>query len=142
MVGPKGRKRLFSLVTDCAVISMNWLNMVKIVKSFEAVCDFMARDQCLESCRELYVHLKPKQFKNLDEMVSGDNLFAEVHGGVFSCVDKGLRSNKGAKQGKSEKSDSSKWSGKPAIKCSICGKGHLTVRCYKTPIGNRYTAPK
>ena len=31
----------------------------KIEKSFEAVCDFMARDQLLESCsRELYVHLK------------------------------------------------------------------------------------
>ena len=102
----------------------------------------MARNQCLESCRELYVYLKPKQFKNLDEMASGTNLFAEVHGGVFSCVDKGQRGNKGAKQGKSEKSDSSKWSIKPAIKCSICGKGHLTVRCYKTPIGNRYTAPK
>ena len=43
--------------------------MANIEKSFEAVCDFMARDQFLESCRrELYVHLKPKPFKNLDEM--------------------------------------------------------------------------
>ena len=24
-------------------------------------------------------------------------------------------------------------SGKPEIKCGICGKGHLTIRCYKNP---------
>ena len=30
---------------------------------------FFARDQFLDSCsRELYVHLKPKSFKNLEEM--------------------------------------------------------------------------
>ena len=45
------------------------INMAKIENTFEAICDFMARDQFLESCsRELYVHLKPKTFKNLDEM--------------------------------------------------------------------------
>ena len=27
-----------------------WLNMAKVEKCFEAVCDFMARDQFLESC--------------------------------------------------------------------------------------------
>ena len=27
----------------------------------------------------------------------------------------------------------SKPSGKPEIKCGICGKGHLTIRCYKNP---------
>ena len=31
--------------------------MAKIENMFEAICDFMARDQFLESCnRELYVH--------------------------------------------------------------------------------------
>ena len=41
-----------------------WINMAKIENTFEAICDFMARDQFLESCsRELYVHLKPKTFK-------------------------------------------------------------------------------
>ena len=40
-----------------------WINMAKIENTFEAICDFMARDQFLESCsRELYVHLKPKTF--------------------------------------------------------------------------------
>ena len=43
--------------------------MAKVQKSFEAVCDFMARDQFLEACsRELFVHLKPKAFENLDAM--------------------------------------------------------------------------
>ena len=35
-----------------------WLTMAKVEISFEAVCDFMARDQFLEACsRELFVHL-------------------------------------------------------------------------------------
>ena len=32
-----------------------WINMAKIENTFEAICDFMARDQFLESCsRELF----------------------------------------------------------------------------------------
>ena len=43
--------------------------MAKIENTFKAICDFMALDQLLKSCsRELYVHLKSKTFKNLDEM--------------------------------------------------------------------------
>ena len=59
------------------------------------------------------------------------DLFAEACGGVFSCVNKGQRDhdNKGAAHRKPE----SKPSGKPEIKCGICGKGHLTIRCYKNP---------
>ena len=108
-----------------------WLTMAKVEKSFEAVCDFMARDQFLEACsRELFVHLKPKAFENLDAMAKEADLFAEALGGVFSCVNKGQRdNNKGAAQSKPE----SKPSGKPEIKCGICGKGHLTIRCYKNP---------
>ena len=52
-----------------------------------------------------------------------------VGGGVFTCVNKGQRYNKGTTQSKPE----SKPSGKPEIKCGICGKGHLTIRCYKNP---------
>ena len=50
---------------------------------------------------------------------------------MFSCVNKGQRynHNKGAAQSKPE----SKPSGKPEIKCVICGKGHLTIRYYKNP---------
>ena len=52
-----------------------WLKMAKIEESYEAVCDFFARDQFLDSCsRELYVHLNPKLFKNLEEMAKEANL--------------------------------------------------------------------
>ena len=71
-----------------------WLTMAKVEKSLEAVCDFMARDQFLEACsRELFVHLKPKAFENLDAMAKEADLFAEARGGVFSCVNKGQRNN-------------------------------------------------
>ena len=108
-----------------------WLTIAKVEKSFEAVCDFMARDQFLEACsRELFVHLKPKAFENLDAMAKAADLFVEARGGVFSCVNKGQRdNNKDTAQSKPE----SKPSGKPEIKCGICRKGHLTIRCYKNP---------
>ena len=74
-----------------------WINMAKIENTFEAICDFMARDQFLESSsRELYVHLKPKTFKNLDEMAKEADLFAEARGGVHTCTNKGQRDNRGA----------------------------------------------
>ena len=74
-----------------------WINMAKIENTFEAICDFMARDQFLESCsRELYVHLKPKTFKNLDEMAKEADLFAVARGGVHTCTNKGQRDNRGA----------------------------------------------
>ena len=107
-----------------------WLKMAKIEESYEAVCDFFARDQFLDSCsRELYVHLKPKSFKNLQEMAKEADLFAEARGGVYTCVNKAQRDNKGGSQHKSD----GKPSRKPEIKCSICGKGHLTIKCYKNP---------
>ena len=98
--------------------------MAKVVKSFASVCNFMARDQFLDSCsRELYVHLKPKAFENLDAMTKEADLFAEARGGAFSCVNKRQKDNKGATHSKPE----SKPSGKPETKCGICGKGHLTI---------------
>ena len=107
--------------------------MAKIENMFEAICDFMACDQFLESCsRELYVHLKPKTFKNLDEMAKEADLFAEARGGVHTCTNKGQRDNRGAAQNHS-KPDVNKAGGKQEIKCGICGKGHLTIKCYKNP---------
>ena len=91
-----------------------WINMAKIENTFEAICDFMARDQFLESCsRELYFHLKPKTFKILDEMAKEADLFAEARGGVHTCTNKA--------------------GGKQEIKCVICSKGHLAIKCYKNP---------
>ena len=58
--------------------------MAKIEKSFAAVYDFMARNQFLEPCsRELYVHLKPKAFENLDAMARETDLFAEARGDLL-----------------------------------------------------------
>ena len=100
-----------------------WINMAKIENTFEAICDFMARDQFLESCsRELYVHLKPKTFKNLDEMAKEADLFAEARGGVHTYTNKGQRDNRGAAQNHS-KPYFNKGGGKQEIKCGICGKG-------------------
>ena len=110
-----------------------WINMAKIENMFEAICDFMARDQFLKSCsRELYVHIKTKTFKNLDEMAKEADLFAEARGGVHTCTNKGQRDNRGAAQNHS-KPDVNKGGGKQEIKCGICGKGHLTIKCYKNP---------
>ena len=38
-----------------------WLGLAKVEKTYEAVCDFLARDQFLDCCsHELYLYLKPK----------------------------------------------------------------------------------
>ena len=50
----------------------------------------------------------------------------------------GDNDNKGATHSKPE----SKPSGKPEIKCGICGKGHFTIRCYKSRDRNKRTVQK
>ena len=106
--------------------------MAKVEKSYEAICDFMVRDQFLDSCsRELYVHLKPKTFKDLEEMDREADLFAEARGGISSCVAKGQRENKDNKS--TYKNEPSRPGNKPEIKCRICGKPHLTYKCLNNP---------
>ena len=56
-------------------------------------------------------------------MAKEADLFAEARGGVYTCVNKAQRDNKGGSQDISD----SKPSRKPEIKCSICGKGHLAI---------------
>ena len=74
------RSETFIQFSSCLCSYLNkWLIMAKVEKSFEAVCDFMARDQFLEACSmELFVHLKPKAFENLDAMAKEADLFAEA----------------------------------------------------------------
>ena len=62
-------------------------------------------------------------------MAKDTDLFAEARGGVYTCVNKAQCDNKGGSQHKSD----GKPSRKPEIKCSICSKGHLTIKCYKNP---------
>ena len=88
-------------------------------------------DQFLESCsRDLYVHLKPKLFKNLDEMAREADLFEEVRGGALTCINKEKR-DRDAAQSQQNVIDCNKPSERPAIRCIICGKGHMPIRCYK-----------
>ena len=76
------------------------------------------------------MNFKPKAFENLDAMAMEADLFAEARGCVLSCMNKGQRgNNKGTAHSKPE----SKPNRKPEIKCGICEKGHLTIRCYKNP---------
>ena len=58
------RSETFIQFSSCLCIYLNkWLTMVKVEKSFEAVCDFMARDQFLELVvGNCFLHLKPKAF--------------------------------------------------------------------------------
>ena len=66
--------------------------MAKVKKTYEAICDFLARDQFLDCCsRELYLYLKPKLFKILEELAHEADLFADAQGGVPRCVSKGQR---------------------------------------------------
>lgn len=68
------------------------------------------------------------------DMAKEADLFAEARGGVANCVSKGQRENKGPQP---SKPGTGKPSGTPVIRCSICGKGHLTYKCFKNPNRNR-----
>ena len=65
-------------------------------------------------------------------MAKEADLFAEARVGVHTCTNKGQRDNRGAAQNHS-KQDVNKGGGKQEFKCGICGKGHLTIKCYKNP---------
>ena len=67
-----------------------WLGLAKVEKTYEAVCDFLARDQFLDCCsHELYLYLKPKTFKVLGELAHKADLFSDAKGGVPLCISKG-----------------------------------------------------
>ena len=55
-----------------------------------------------------------------------------THLRLYTCTNKGQRDNRGAAQNHS-KPDVNKGGRKQEIKCGICGKGHLTIKCYKNP---------
>ena len=65
--------------------------MAKVEKTYEALCDFLARDQFLDCCsHELYLYLKPKTFKVLGELAHEADLFADARGGVSDALQKGI----------------------------------------------------
>ena len=64
-------------------------------------------------------------------MARETDLFAEARGGVSSYVAKGQRENKDSKG--LSKVEPSRSGNKPEIKCGICGKPHLTYKCWNNP---------
>ena len=113
-----------------------WLGLAKVEKTYEAVCDFLARDQFLDCCsHELYLYLKPKPFKVLDELAHEADLFADAKGGVPLCISKGQRENKVVDkvQPKVEPNQDKR----PVVKCKICGKPHPTYKCWNNPDNKR-----
>ena len=104
-----------------------WLAMAKVEKTFEAVCDFLARDQFLEIAnQDMYVFLKPKSFKTLGDMARDADLFADALGGVSYCLASGQRDLKSSGQTHIESTSVKR----PKLSCDICGKAHSTHECW------------
>ena len=107
-----------------------WLAMAKVEKTFEAVCDFLARDQFLEIAnQDMYVFLKPKSFKTLGDMARDADLFADASGGVSYCLASGQRDLKSSGQTHIESTSVKR----PKLSCNICGKAHSTHECWYNP---------
>ena len=109
-----------------------WLGLAKVEKTYEAVCDFLAGDQFLDCCsHELYLYLKPKPFKAIDELAHEADLFADAKGSVSMCISKGQRESKGVDQAQTKVEP--KQDQRPFVKCKICGKPHPTYKCWNNP---------
>ena len=104
-----------------------WLGLAMVEKTYEAVCDLLARDQFLNCCsHELYLYLKPKLLKFLGELAHEADLFADARGGVPGCVAKGQRETKS----QFTHTNGNQVDRKPSISCKICGKAHQTHNCW------------
>ena len=109
-----------------------WLGLAKVEKTYEAVSDFLSRDQFLDCCsHELYLYLKPKPFKALGELSHEADLFAYAKGGVPLCVSKGQHKSKSVDQAQPKVEPNQDQ--RPVVKCKICGKPHPTYKCWNKP---------
>ena len=116
-----------------------WLGLAKVEKTYEAVCDFLARDQFLDCCsHELYLYLKPKPFKALGELSHEADLFADAKGGVPLCVAKGRHENKVV--GQAQPKVEPKQDQRPVVKCKFCGKPHPTHKCWNNPDNKKFAS--
>ena len=116
-----------------------WLGLAKVEKTYEAVCDFLARDQFLDCCsHELYLYLKPKPFKALGELAHEADLFADAKGGVPLCVSKGQYKSKSVDQAQPKVEP--KQDQRPVVKCKICGKPHPTYKCWNNPDNKKFAS--
>ena len=116
-----------------------WLGLAKVEKTYEAVCDFLARDQFLDCCsHELYLYLKPKTFKVLGDLAHEADLFADAKGGVSLCISKGQRGSKGVDQAQPKVEP--KQDQRPVVKCKFCGKPHPTYKCWNNPDNKKFAS--
>ena len=116
-----------------------WLGLAKVEKTYEAVCDFLARDQFLDCCsHELYLYLKPKPFKAIEELAHEADLFADAKGGVPLCITKGRQENKVV--GQAQPKVEPKQDQRPIVKCKICGKPHPTHKCWNNPDNKKFAS--
>ena len=116
-----------------------WLGLAKVEKTYEAVCDFLARDQFLDCCsHELYLYLKPKPFKAIDELAHEADLFADAKGGVPLCISKGQRGSKAVDQVQPKVEP--KQDQRPVVKCKICGKPHPDHKCWNNPDNKKFAS--
>ena len=88
--------------------------MAQVEKTYEAVCDFLARDQFLDCCSH---ELKPKPFKVLGELANEADLLADAKGGVPVCIAKGQRESKGVDQAQPKVEP--KQNQQPIVKCKF-----------------------
>ena len=108
------------------------LGLSKVEKTYEAVCDFLARDQFLDICsHELYLYLKPKPCKVLGELAHEADLFADAKGLVPMCISKGQHGSKVVDQVQPKVEP--KQDQRPVVKCKICGKPHPTFKYWHNP---------
>ena len=113
-----------------------WLGLAKVEKTYEAVCDFLARDQFLDCCsHELYLYLKPKPFKAIDELAHEADLFADAKGVVPLCISKGQHKSRGVDQAQPKVEP--KQDQRPVVKCKFCGKPHPSHKCWNNPDNKR-----
>ena len=116
-----------------------WLGLAKVEKTYEAVCDFLARDQFLDCCsHELYLYLKPKPFKAIDELAHEADLFADAKGGVPLCITKGRQESKVV--GQAQPKVEPKQDQRPVVKCKFCGKPHPTHKCWNNPDNKKFAS--
>ena len=105
-----------------------WFGLAKVEKTYEAICDFLARDQLLDCCSHvLYMYLKPKPFKVLGELAHEADLFADAKAGV----PKGKQDNKRGDQAQPKVGP--KQDQRPVVQCKICGNPHPTYKCWNNP---------
>ena len=109
-----------------------WLGLAKVEKTYEAVCDFLARDQFLDCwSHELYLYLNPKPFEVLCELAHEADLFADGKGGVPLCIAKGQHERKRVDQAQPKVEP--KQDQRQVVKCKICGKPLPTYKCWHNP---------